>query len=47
MNAGYLAVQTLANANDSLAAALRAERERNAVGILSRDDALQETLRGR
>ena len=46
-NAGYLAVQILAGADDALAAALRAERERNAVGILSRDDALQETLRGR
>ena len=46
-NAGYLAVQILAGADDALAAALRAERERNAVGILGRDDALQETLRRR
>ena len=46
-NAGYLAAQILAGADDSLGAALRAERERNAVGILSRDDALQETLRAR
>ena len=46
-NAGYLAVQILAGADDSLGAALRAERERNAAGILSRDDALQETLRAR
>ena len=46
-NAGYLAVQILAGADDALGAALRAERERNAVGILGRDDALQETLRGR
>ena len=46
-NAGYLAAQILAGADDSLAAALRVERERNAVGILSRDDALQETLRAR
>lgn len=46
-NAGYLAAQILAGADDSLGAALRAERERNAAGILSRDDALQETLRAR
>ena len=46
-NAGYLATQILAGADDALAAALRAERERNAVGILGRDDALQETLRRR
>ena len=46
-NAGYLAVQILANADDSLAAALRAERERNAAGILGRNDALQEKLRER
>ena len=46
-NAGYLAVQILAGADDALAAALRAERERNTVGILGRDDALQEMLRRR
>ena len=46
-NAGYLAAQILAGADDSLGAALRAERERNAAGILGRDDALQETLRAR
>ena len=46
-NAGYLAAQILAGADDSLGTALRAERERNAAGILSRDDALQETLRAR
>ena len=46
-NAGYLAVQILANADDSLAVALRAERERNAAGILGRNDALQEKLRER
>ena len=46
-NAGYLAVQILANADDSLACALIAERERNAAEILSRNDALQETLRER
>ena len=46
-NAGYLAAQILAGADESLAAALRAERERNAAGILDRDEALQETLRGR
>ena len=46
-NAGYLAAQILAGADESLAAALRAERERNADGILGRDDALQEKLRER
>ena len=46
-NAGYLAVQILAGADDSLAVALRAERERNAAGILGRNDALQEKLRER
>lgn len=46
-NAAYLAVQILANADDSLAVALRAERERNAAGILGRNDALQEKLRER
>ena len=46
-NAGYLAAQILANADDSLAVALRAERERNAAGILGRNDALQEKLRER
>ena len=46
-NAGYPAAQILAGADDSLAVALRAERERNAAGSLSRDGALQETLRGR
>ena len=46
-NAGYLAAQILAGADDSLAAALRAERERNADGILGRNDALQEKLRER
>ena len=46
-NAGYLAVQTLAVADDALAAELGAERERNAAEILRRNDALQEKLRGR
>ena len=46
-NAGYLAVQILAGADDSLAAALGAERARNAAGILGRNDALQEKLRER
>ena len=46
-NADYPAAQILAGADDSLAVALRAERERNAAGSLSRDGALQETLRGR
>ena len=46
-NAGYLAVQILAVADDRLASALGSERERNAADILRRNDALQETLRGR
>ena len=46
-NAGYLAVQILAVADDRIASALRSERERNAADILRRNDALQETLRGR
>ena len=46
-NAGYLAVQILASADDSLTVALGAERERNATEILSRNDALQEKLRER
>jgi len=44
-NAGYLAVQILAVADDRLASALGSERERNAADILRRNDALQETLR--
>ena len=46
-NAGYLAVQILAVADDRLASALGSERERNAADILRKNDALQETLRGR
>jgi len=46
-NAGYLAVQILAVADDRLASALGSERERNAADILRRNDALQETLRDR
>lgn len=46
-NAGYLAAQILAVADDSLAGLLRAERERNAAEILSRNDALQNELRER
>ena len=46
-NAGYLAVQVLAVADDGLASALRSERERNAADILRKNEALQETLRGR
>ena len=46
-NAGYLAVQILAAADDRLSSALRSERERNAADILRRNDALQETLRNR
>ncbi len=44
-NAGYLAVQILALADERLASALGSERERNAADILRRNDALQETLR--
>ena len=44
-NAGYLAVQILAVADERLASALGSERERNATDILRRNDALQETLR--
>ena len=46
-NAGYLAVQILGVANQALASELSAERERNAAGILRKNDALQEKLRGR
>ena len=46
-NAGYLAVQILALADDSLASELGAERGRNAAEILRRNDALQEKLRER
>ena len=43
-NAGYLAVQMLAIADDALASELGAERERNAAEVLKRNDALQEKL---
>ena len=46
-NAGYLAAQILATADDALASALGAERERNAAEILRKNDALQERLRER
>ena len=46
-NAGYLAVQILATADDALASELDAERGRNAAGILRKNDALQEKLRNR
>ena len=46
-NAGYLAVQILALADDAIASELAAERERNAAGILRKNDALQEKLRKR
>ena len=46
-NAGYLATQILAVADDSLASDLRSERRRNAAEILRKNDALQEKLRGR
>ena len=46
-NAGYLAVQMLAIAEEGLARELAAERERNAAEILRKNDALQERLRER
>ena len=46
-NAGYLAVQMLAIAQEGLARELAAERERNAAEILRKNDALQERLRER
>ncbi|MDD9984586.1 MAG: 5-(carboxyamino)imidazole ribonucleotide mutase [Gammaproteobacteria bacterium] len=46
-NAGYLAAQILGVADKALASELSAERERNAAEILGKNDALQETLRGR
>ena len=46
-NAGYLAAQILAVADDALASGLSAERERIAAAILEGNDALQEKLRDR
>ena len=46
-NAGYLAAQILAVADDALASRLSAERERIAAAILEGNDALQEKLRDR
>ena len=46
-NAGYLAAQILAVADDALASELSSERERIAADVLRRNDALQEKLRGR
>ena len=46
-NAGYLAVQMLAIADEGFASELAAERERNAAEILRKNDALQERLRER
>ena len=46
-NAGYLAVQMLAIAEEGFASELAAERERNAAEILRKNDALQERLRER
>lgn len=46
-NAGYLAAQILAVADDALASRLSAERERIAADILQKNDALQEKLRER
>ena len=44
-NAGYLAVQILALADEALATELSGERQRNADDILRRNDALQARLR--
>ena len=46
-NAGYLAAQVLAVSDEALAAGLSAERERMAAGVLGKNEALQEKLRGR
>ena len=46
-NAGYLAAQILAVADDALASELSSERERVAADILRKNEALQEKLRGR
>ena len=46
-NAGYLAAQILAVADDTLASELRSERERIAADILRKNEALQEKLRDR
>ena len=46
-NAGYLAAQILAVADDALASELRSERERIAADILRKNEALQEKLRDR
>lgn len=46
-NAGYLAAQILAIAEEGFASELVADRERNAAEILRKNDALQERLRKR
>ena len=46
-NAGYLAAQILAVADDALASELRSERERIAADILRKNEVLQEKLRDR
>lgn len=43
-NAGYLAAQILAVADDELRAAVRADRQRNAEAVIAKDQALQEKL---
>lgn len=43
-NAGYLAAQILALADDDLAARVGAEREQNAAAVQAADDALQKSL---
>ena len=46
-NAGHLAVQILAVADDALASRLSVERERLAAEIIKTNNALQESLQGR
>jgi len=43
-NAGYLAAQMLAVANDELAIAVKADRKANAEAVIAKDKALQEKL---
>ncbi len=43
-NAGHLAAQILALADDGLAARVRAGREENAKAVIAADDALQKSL---
>ena len=44
-NAGYLAAQLLAVADDELAARVRAERQKSAEEVMAKDAALQAQLK--